>query len=243
MFCISNQQWSGLHGDTSQRWTMRALNIRLGGAELGNTAEITNINKSYIINLRPRMIKAPFLDNTWHIQFSHVFTRHIPLCDEELGQRAWFGFISSRSDLLHMPTFASVLLFRVRKKVEPAWSHHVSHHVASRGKNSLWTRAWTKRRAPEPWAELLRLSRFRQEMVNSLVNTTVKTQEVNQVEPGWAGCFLQTDGKMREMRVPALAQVKLSPAPLTFGSIAGAPELLETYFNLLYFLLNIIKSY
>lgn len=44
-------------------------------------------------------------------------------------------------------------------------------------------------------------------------------------------------------REPALAQVKLSPAPLTFGSIAGAPELLETYFNLLYFLLNIIKSY
>jgi len=43
---------------------MRALNIRLGGAELGNTAEITSINKSYIINLRPRMIKAPFLDNT-----------------------------------------------------------------------------------------------------------------------------------------------------------------------------------
>lgn len=192
MFCISNQQWSGLHGDTSQRWTMRALNIRLGGAELGNTAEITNINKSYIINLWPRMIKAPFLDNTWHIQFSHVSTRHIPLCDEELGQRAWFGFISSRSDLLHMPTFASVLLFRVRKKVEPAWSHHVSHHVASRGKNWLWTRAWTERRAPEPWAELLRLSRFRQE----------RWTRLNQVEPD---VFLQTDGKMREMRVPALS--------------------------------------
>ena len=26
----------------------------------------------------------------------------------------------------------------------------------------------------------------------------------------------------------SLAQVKLAPAPLTFGSIAGAPELLET---------------
>lgn len=129
MFCISNQQWSGLHGDTSQRWTMRALNIRLGGAELGNTTEITNINKSYTINLRPRMIKAPFLDNTWHIQFSHVFTRHIPLCDEELGQRAWFGFISSRSDhtCQHLHRFFCFVFVRRWNLHDPTMSPTMSH--------------------------------------------------------------------------------------------------------------------